>query len=103
MSIIIKLFEQLNRKNKNTKKKCNDKILCFVHENNKLKITDVRKNCIVKIKIMNKIQCITIYKSHVTLLYIYLKIPRIKKQNGRSTILFFYYSTNHVTCVIMIG
>ena len=38
-----------------------------------MKTTNVKNNCIVKIKIMNKIQCIKIHKSYVALLYMYLK------------------------------
>ena len=44
-----------------------------------MKATNAENNCIFKIKIMNKIQHIKTYKNNAVLLYIYLKMPRIKK------------------------
>ena len=41
-------------------------------KNNKMKTTSSKNNCIVKIKIMNKIHHIKIHKNHVALLYILL-------------------------------
>ena len=41
-----------------------------------MKVTDIKKNCIAKIKTMNKIQCIKIHKDYVVLLYTYLKMPK---------------------------
>ena len=38
----------------------------------KMKATSIKNNCIVKIKIINKIQCIKIHKSYVALLYIFV-------------------------------
>ena len=51
--------------NNQAKKKrvCNDELLCFIHEKNKIKITNTKNNCTVKIKIMNEIQCIKIHKN----------------------------------------
>ena len=45
----------------------------FVHEKNKVKITNVKNNCIARIKIMNKIQCIKTHKSYDVLLFISIK------------------------------
>ena len=50
----------------------------FYLQKNKMKVTNIKMDCIIEIKIMNKTQCIGIHKSHIILLYIYLKFPRIK-------------------------
>ena len=60
------------------KKKCIDELLCLVHEKIKIKTTNIVNNCIVRIKILDKIQCPKIHKSYVALLYIYFEIPKVK-------------------------
>ena len=71
-----------------------------------MKTTNIKNNCIVKIKIMNNIQCIKIHRNHACVI-IYLfkntKSKIIKKQNGKSIVLFFYHSISHMTCVTVIG
>ena len=43
-----------------------------------MKVTSVKNNCIVRIKIMNEIQCIKIIRIIVVLLYICLGMLRVK-------------------------
>ena len=43
----------------------NDRVSYFMHEKNKRKTTNAKNNCIVRIKIINKIQCTKIHRNHV--------------------------------------